>query len=343
MKDNRNVLDRAVDDVKGKGLKIVFPEGKDERILEAAIRHKEEGLIVPVVLGDKGEIQKTADENGLKLGDLQIIDPQYDEHFAELANLFVDVRKGKATRLDADYLLLSDNNYYGVMMVKAGLVDGMVSGAVGTTGDTIRPALQVIKTKPDVSRVSGVMIMLGPDGEELLFADTAVNITLESQEMAEVAIETAYTAEALGIDPKVAMLSFSTKGSASHDRVEKVTKATRKAHSIDSDVVLDGELQFDAAIDPVTAAKKAPNSPVAGQANVFIFPDLQSGNIGYKIGQRLGGYKALGPILQGMNAPVNDLSRGCSAQDVYEIAILTAAQGVFNTDEYRKDKRVDVI
>lgn len=325
---NSTILQMATDSIKGKNLKIVFPEGKDPRILEAAIRHKEDGLLIPIVLGDKGLIQKVADENNLKLGDLQIIDPNYDENFNLLVEKFVEARKGKATKMDAEYLLKKDNNYYGVMLVKAGLADGMVSGAIGTTGDTIRPALQIIKTVPGISRVSGIMIMIGPNGEQYVFADTAVNITLESQEMAEVAIETAYTAKSFGIDPKVALLSFSTKGSARHDLVDKVSKATKKAHEIDPNVPLDGELQFDAALDPITAKNKAPKSEVAGHANVFIFPDLQAGNIGYKIAQRLGGYKALGPILQGLKSPVNDLSRGCSAEDVYEIAIITASQAI---------------
>lgn len=325
---NSTILQMATDSIKGKNLKIVFPEGKDPRILEAAIRHKEDGLLTPIVLGDKGLIQKVADENNLKLGDLQIIDPNYDENFNLLVEKFVEARKGKATKMDAEYLLKKDNNYYGVMLVKAGLADGMVSGAIGTTGDTIRPALQIIKTVPGISRVSGIMIMIGPNGEQYVFADTAVNITLESQEMAEVAIETAYTAKSFGIEPKVALLSFSTKGSARHDLVDKVSKATKKAHEIDPNVPLDGELQFDAALDPITAKNKAPKSEVAGHANVFIFPDLQAGNIGYKIAQRLGGYKALGPILQGLKSPVNDLSRGCSAEDVYEIAIITASQAI---------------
>ena len=325
---NSSILESARETIEGKNLKIVFPEGNDKRILEAAIKHNEEGLLHPIILGDKGEIQKVANENNLKLGKLEIIDPNYDENFDKLADLFVEARKGKATRVDADYMLKKDHNYYGVMMVKAGIADGMVSGAVGTTGDTIRPALQLIKTKPGVSRVSGVMIMIGPNGEQLVFADTAVNITLESQEMAEVAVESAETARGFGMDPRVALLSFSTKGSARHDLVDKVSKATKKAHELNPDLPLDGELQFDAAIDPATAKNKAPKSDVAGTANVFIFPDLQAGNIGYKIAQRLGGYKALGPILQGLNAPVNDLSRGCSTQDVYEIAIITASQSV---------------
>ena len=212
------------------------------------------------------------------------------------------------------------------MMVKTGLANGMVSGAVGTTGDTIRPALQLIKTKPGVSRVSGVMIMVGENGEQYVFSDVAVNITLEAQEMAEVAVESANTAKLFGIDPKVALLSFSTKGSAKHELVDKVAEAAKISKELAPDLAIDGELQFDAAIDPTTASKKAPDSNVAGQANVFIFPDLQAGNIGYKIAQRLGGFKAIGPILQGLNAPVNDLSRGCSADDVYETAIITASQ-----------------
>ena len=325
---NSSILESAREAIEGKNLKIVFPEGNDSRILEAAIRHNEEGLLHPIVLGDKGEIQKVANENNLNLGKLEIIDPSYDENFDKLADLFVEARKGKATKMDAEYMLKKDRNYYGVMMVKAGMADGMVSGAIGTTGDTIRPALQLIKTKPGVSRASGVMVMIGPNGEQLVFADTAVNITLESQEMAEVAVESAETARGFGMDPRVALLSFSTKGSARHDLVDKVSKATRKAHQLNPDLPLDGELQFDAAIDPATAKNKAPKSELAGTANVFIFPDLQAGNIGYKIAQRLGGYKALGPILQGLNQPVNDLSRGCSAQDVYEIAIITASQSV---------------
>ena len=321
------ILEQARKAVECKNLTIVFPEGTDKRILEAATRHQEEGLIKPIVLGNKEEIQKTADENGLTLGDLEIIDPSNDEHFDEFVEKFVELRKGKNTKEDAEKML-QDTNYYGVMMVKTGLANGMVSGAVGTTGDTIRPALQLIKTKPGISRASGVMIMIGPDGEQLVFADTAVNITLESQEMAEVAVESAESARGFGIDPKVALLSFSTKGSARHDLVEKVSKATKKAHELNPDLPLDGELQFDAAIDPSTAKNKAPKSDVAGHANVFIFPDLQAGNIGYKIAQRLGGYKALGPILQGLNEPVNDLSRGCSTEDVYEIAIITASQAI---------------
>ncbi len=319
------ILEQARKAVEGKELSIVFPEGTDKRILEAAIRHNEEGLIKPIVLGNKEEIQKAANENGLSLGDIEIIDPANDSHFDVFVEKFVELRKGKNTKEDAEKML-QNTNYYGVMMVKTGLANGMVSGAVGTTGDTIRPALQLIKTKPGVSRVSGVMIMVGENGEQYVFSDVAVNITLEAQEMAEVAVESANTAKLFGIDPKVALLSFSTKGSAKHELVDKVAEAAKISKELAPDLAIDGELQFDAAIDPTTASKKAPDSNVAGQANVFIFPDLQAGNIGYKIAQRLGGFKAIGPILQGLNAPVNDLSRGCSADDVYETAIITASQ-----------------
>ncbi len=324
----KGILENARKTIEGKNLKIVLPEGSDPRVLAAALRHKEEGLLTPIVLGDQGEIQKTADKEGLKLGDLQIINPQYFEDFDKLVDIFVEVRRGKTSKEEAEFLLKTNVNYFGVLLVKAGYADGMVSGAIHTTGDTIRPALQIIRTKPGVNRVSGVMVMIGPDGNQLVFADTAVNITLESDELAEVAVETAKSAKSFGMDPYVALLSFSTHGSAHHDLATKVAKAKQRALELDPELRVEGEIQFDAAIDPKTAAQKAPESDVAGKCNVFIFPDLQAGNIGYKIAQRLGGYKALGPILQGLNAPVNDLSRGCSEEDVYEIAIITASQAV---------------
>lgn len=320
------ILDQAIKTIKGKNLTIVLPEGKDERILEAAIRHQEEGLIKPIILGDQGEIQKTADKLEKSISEIKILNPETFENFEEMVDAFAEIRKGKIDREEAEFILRRDLNYFGVMLVKLGYADGLVSGAIHTTADTIRPALQIIRTIPGRKRVSGVMVMLGPDGEQLVFADTAVNITLEADELAEVAVETANTAKTFGLDPYVAMLSFSTHGSAHHDLATKVARATYLAEEYDPDLKIVGEVQFDAALDPVTAANKLPGNEVAGKCNVFIFPDLQAGNIGYKIAQRLGGYKALGPILQGLNAPVNDLSRGCSAQDVYEIAIITAMQ-----------------
>ena len=320
------ILEEAINIIKGKNLTIVLPEGNDPRVLEAAIRHQEEGLIKPLVLGDQGEIQKTANKLGKSISEIKILNPESYENFEEMVDAFAEIRKGKIDRDEAQFILKRDLNYFGVMLVKLGYADGLVSGAVHTTADTIRPALQIIRTIPGRKRVSGVMVMLGPDGEQLVFADTAVNITLEADELAEVAVETSHTAKTFGLDPYVAMLSFSTHGSAHHDLATKVARATSIAKEINPDIKIVGEIQFDAAIDPATAKNKVPESDVAGKCNVFIFPDLQAGNIGYKIAQRLGGYKALGPILQGLNAPVNDLSRGCSAQDVYEIAIITAMQ-----------------
>ncbi len=208
------------------------------------------------------------------------------------------------------------------------IVDCMVSGSIHATGDTVRPALQIIKTKEGVSRTSGAFIMISPENEKYIFADCAININLTADEMAEVAVESAKTAKAFDIDPKVAMLSFSTMGSAKADEATKVAEATKKARELDKDLKVDGELQFDAAFVPKVAAQKAPNSEVAGKANVFVFPSLEAGNIGYKIAQRFGKYEAVGPILQGLNKPVNDLSRGCSEEDVYKLALISAAQSL---------------
>lgn len=321
----KDIIESVKEKIKGRNYRIVFPEGEDPRVLKAALRHKEEGYIVPILLGDHGQIQKTADKEEIKLGDIQIINPRYAEDFDELVEAFVERRKGKNTEEDGRYLL-KNPNYYGVMMVQTGKADGMVSGATRPTGDTVRPALQIIKTKPGVHRTSGAMIMLGPNEERYLFADTAINITLQSHELAEVAIEAAKTAELFDIEPIVAMLSFSTRGSASSEEVHKVEEATKLAKEMAPNLRLDGEMQFDAAIAPEVAKQKAPDSDVAGKAKVFIFPSLEAANIGYKIGQRLGGYQALGPILQGLNKPVNDLSRGCNEEDVYKLAILTANQ-----------------
>lgn len=286
-------------------VKIVFPEGSDERVLRAAARLKFEGLVDPVILGKADEVHDSL----ARLG-------------------FVEIRKGKATMEDADRLL-KDVNYFGVMLVKLGLADGMVSGAIHSTADTVRPALQIIKTKPGISRTSGVFLMNRENTQErYIFADCAINIDPNAQELAEIAVNTADTAKIFDIDPKIAMLSFSTKGSAKAPQAEKVQEAAKIAKDLSPELAVDGELQFDAAFVPETAEIKAPNSDVAGKANVFIFPDLQSGNISYKIAQRLGMFEAIGPILQGLNAPVNDLSRGSSAEDIYKLAIITAAQAI---------------
>lgn len=322
-----NIIDELKAKVEGKNMKIVFPEGEDIRIMGAAIRLKKDGLITPILLGNIDEIEKVAKENNFDISDMEIIQPDKAEDFEELVDAFVERRKGKATKEQA-LEQIKVPNYYGTMMTYVGKADGMVSGAVNSTGDTVRPALQIVKTKPGVSRTSGAMIMLGQDGSRLLFSDIAINITLEPQQLAEVAVESAKTAELFGIDPKVAMLSFSTKGSAKHELADRTAEATKIAKELAPELALDGELQFDAAFVPSVGEKKAPGSNVAGKANVFIFPDLQAGNIGYKIAQRLGGYEALGPILQGLNKPISDLSRGCSEEDVYKLSIITAAQAL---------------
>lgn len=309
-------------------VKIVFPEGNDDRVLRAAARLKFEGLVDPIILGVKDEVHDALAHLGFMDQDYKVIDPNNFDQFEEMKAAFLDIRKGKATPEDADRLL-RDVNYFGVMLVKMGLADGMVSGAIHSTADTVRPALQIIKTKPGISRTSGVFLMNRENtNERYIFADCAINIDPNAQELAEIAVNTADTAKIFDIDPKIALLSFSTMGSAKAPQAEKVQEATRLAKELAPELSLDGELQFDAAFVPETASIKAPNSPVAGQANVFIFPDLQSGNIGYKIAQRLGMFEAIGPILQGLNAPVNDLSRGSSAEDIYKLAIITAAQAI---------------
>lgn len=312
--------------IEGKNIRIVLPEGTEPRILEAASRLHSESILVPVLIGSKEEIGAKAKEIGVSVDGIEIIDPTTYEKFDEMVNSFVERRKGKVTEEDARKILL-DENYFGTMLTYMGLVDGMVSGAVHSTGDTVRPALQIIKTKPGVSRTSGAFVMIKGD-TKYIFGDCAINIELDAEGLAGVAVESAKTAKMFGIDPKVAMLSFSTKGSAKHELATKVAEATKLAHELDPELALDGELQFDAAIVESVGKQKAPDSKVAGEANVFIFPSLEAGNIGYKIAQRLGGFEALGPILQGLNKPITDLSRGCSAEDVYKLSIITACQSL---------------
>ncbi|MDU7151971.1 MAG: phosphate acetyltransferase [Peptoniphilus grossensis] len=305
---------------------IVFPEGDDARILRAAIRLNEDGDIKPIVLGDKKELEALAEKEGVKLGDLEILDPANYEAKDEMVKAFVERRKGKVNEEQAAEIL-KDHNYFGTMLIYMGKAKGLVSGAAHTTADTVRPALQIIKTKEGYKRCSGAFIMLR-DEEMYLMADCAINIDLDADGLAEVAVVSNETARQFGMDPKIAMLSFSTKGSASHERVTMVAEATKMAKEKNPDMAIDGELQFDAAFVESVAKKKAPGSEVAGHANVFVFPNIEAGNIGYKIAQRFGGFEAIGPILQGLNAPVNDLSRGCSEDEVYSLAIITAAQAV---------------
>ena len=314
--------------IKGKGLKIVFPEGSEPRILGAVVRLKADELCEPILLGKKDEIEEVAQKRGFNLHDITVIDPETYENFEAVVESFVERRKGKATP-EAARELLKDVTYFGTMMVYMGLADGLVSGAVHSTGDTVRPALQIIKTKPGVSRTSGAFIMINSDkSKKYLFSDCAININPNAQELAEIAVESAKTAELFGIEPNVALLSFSTKGSAKSEEALKVAEAARIAKELAPNYNIDGELQFDAAFVPSVGKQKAPDSPVAGEATVFVFPEIQSGNIGYKIAQRFGNFEAIGPILQGLNKPISDLSRGCNEEDVYKLAIITANQAL---------------
>ncbi|MEK5393772.1 phosphate acetyltransferase [Margalitia sp. FSL K6-0131] len=314
------------DKVSNKNLKIVFPEGLDERILSAASRLATERILTPILIGNKEEIEAKAKEHQLELEGAVIYEPAQYEGFSEMVDSFVARRNGKATKEEAEKILL-DENYFGTMLVYMNHADGLVSGAAHSTADTVRPALQIIKTKQGVKKTSGVFIMVREE-EKYVFADCAINITPDSQDLAEIAIESAKTAEMFDLEPRIAMLSFSTKGSAVSPETEKVMEAVRIAKERAQDLVLDGEFQFDAAFVPSVAKKKAPDSVLKGDANVFIFPSLEAGNIGYKIAQRLGNFEAVGPILQGLNAPVNDLSRGCNEEDVYKLALITAAQAL---------------
>ncbi|KYD19940.1 phosphate acetyltransferase [Caldibacillus debilis] len=315
------------DKVKGKNKRIVFPESSDERILKAACRLSEEKLLIPVLIGNRQEIEKQAAGLGLSLDGAETVDPAGYGDMEGLVEKFVERRKGKITVEEARRLLREDVNYFGTMLVYAGHADGLVSGAAHSTADTVRPALQIIKTKPGVNKTSGAFIMVRGE-EKYVFADCAINIVLDSRDLAEIAVESAKTAKIFGIEPKVAMLSFSTKGSARSPETEKVIEAVKIAKEMQPDLVIDGEFQFDAAFVPSVAKRKAPDSVIQGDANVFIFPSLEAGNIGYKIAQRLGNFEAIGPILQGLNAPVNDLSRGCNEEDVYKLALITAAQSL---------------
>ncbi|MGY3749928.1 phosphate acetyltransferase [Vagococcus acidifermentans] len=316
--------------ISGKNLKIVFPEALDVRVLGAAVRLNAEGLVSPIMIGEKSAVEKVALDRGFNVSNLTIIDPNQFDRYEEMVAAFVERRKGKVTEEQARTMLL-DPNYFGTMLIYMDLADGLVSGAIHSTGDTIRPALQIIKTKPGISRTSGAFLMVrSRDQEKYIFADCAINVNPNAQELAEIAVESAKTAQMFDIDPKVAMLSFSSKGSAQSEEVTKVQEATKIAQELAPEFVIDGELQFDAAYVPSVAQQKAPDSEVAGKATVFVFPEIQSGNIGYKIAQRFGDYEAIGPILQGLNKPISDLSRGCNEEDVYKLSIITASQALMD-------------
>lgn len=319
-----NLAESLKSKIVGKKIRIVFPESTDSRILGAVVRLKREDLLEPVLVGNPEEILATAKDQGFDITGIEIYDPANYEQFDAMVESFVERRRGKATEEQAREIL-KNVNYFGTMLVYMDIVDGLISGAVHSTGETVRPALQIIKTRPGVNLTSGAFLMLRKN-DQFIFSDCAINPNPNAEQLAEIAVESARTAEIFDIDPKVALLSFSTKGSAAGELVDKVAQATKMAQEAAPEFAIDGELQFDAAFSADVAQKKAPESDVAGNANVFIFPELQSGNIGYKIAQRLGGFEAIGPILQGLNKPIADLSRGCIEEDVYKLSIITANQ-----------------
>ena len=307
--------------------KIVFTEGTDPRILEASARLLSGTFLTPVLVGNAEEIQAAAEKIGFNIRGAIIIDPATFEDMDKMVDTMVELRKGKMTAEQCRASRMQAN-YFGTMLVKMGYADALLGGATYSTADTVRPALQIIKTKPGNKIVSSCFILVRPsatgDREVLAMGDCAINIKPNEDELVEIGLETAETAKVFGIDPKIAYLSYSTLGSGKGEDVDKVRHACAKAKAARPDLDIDGELQFDAAVSPKVAHTKCPDSKVAGHANTFIFPDINAGNIGYKIAQRLGSFEAYGPILQGLNAPINDLSRGCNAQEVYSMAIITA-------------------
>lgn len=318
------VFEKLKSSLVGRNARIVLPEGEEPRILQAAKRIVKESDVTPVLLGNTEKILIYLEIEGVTEG-FEVIDPHHYDGFEEMVAALVERRKGKMTEEEARQALLEDVNYFGVMLVYLGLVDGMVSGAIHSTASTVRPALQIIKTQPGVKRTSGAFLMVRGD-ERYLFADCAININPDAEGLAEIAINSASTAKMFGIDPHIAMLSYSTKGSGFGEGVDKVVEATKIAQELRPDLDIDGELQFDAAFVPEIAALKAPGSKVAGKATVFVFPSIEAGNISYKMAERFGGFAAVGPVLQGLNKPVNDLSRGCNADDVFKLTLITASQ-----------------
>lgn len=302
---------------------IVFTEGTDPRIQDAAAKLTAEGILNVILLGNPDAVKLTAADAKYDISKCEIIDPARYADKDAMVEKMVELRKGKMTEEQVRDAL-SKGNYFGTMLVKMGKADCLLGGATYSTADTVRPALQLIKTKPGNNIVSSCFIMV-KDDQKLAMGDCAINIAPNEDELVEIAVETAKTAKVFGIDPKVAMLSYSTYGSGKGDMVTLVANATKKIKEAAPELAVDGELQFDAAVAPEVAKVKCAGSPVAGQANTFIFPDINAGNIGYKIAARLGGYEAIGPVLQGLNAPINDLSRGCNAEEVYKMALVTAA------------------
>ncbi len=320
---------QLIDKLKASPKTIVLTEGVDARILEASSRLLASSFLTPILIGKPEDIYECAEECGFNIRGANIIDPENFKDFDKMVDQFMELRREKGATEEEARRLLRQNNYFGTMLVKMGYADCLLGGATYTTADTVRPALQLIKTKPGNKIVSSCFILVRPGAtgknEVLAMGDCSINIKPNEDQLVEIAQETIKCAQIFGIDPQVAFLSYSTDGSGSGEDVEKMRNAARKTKLKHPDIPIDGEMQFDAAVSPSVASKKFPNSQVAGHANVFIFPDINAGNIGYKIAQRMGNFEAYGPILLGLNSPINDLSRGCTATEVYSMAIITAS------------------
>lgn len=310
--------------VKGKGIRIVFTEGWDARVQKAVIDLKKNDVVQPILLGSPGQIAECAEENGLDVSGIEQIDPATFDKLDEMAMRMVELRRGKMD-LEQCRKAIQSSNYFGTMLVEMGYADGLLGGATYSTADTIRPALQLVKTAPGQPLVSSCFLLV-KGSEQYIMGDCSININPTPDELVEITVQTAHTAKQFGVEPKVALLSYSSMGSAKGECVAKMTEAVKRLKRMPIDFEVDGEMQFDCAVSEEVASLKAPGSTVAGHANTFIFPNLSSGNIGYKIAARLGGWEAIGPVLQGLNAPINDLSRGCTSQEIYKMAIVTAAQ-----------------
>lgn len=323
---------QMIEELRKSPKKIVFTEGEDARILEAASRLLASNFLTPILVGNPDKVQKAAEDAGYNIRGAQIIDPENYEKMDEMVDMFCELRKSKGVTPEQARKTLAGANYFGTMLVKMGVADALLGGATYSTADTVRPALQLIKTKPGNSIVSSCFILVRPsatgENEVLAMGDCAINIKPSEDDLVEICGETAECAKIFGVDPKVAFLSYSTLGSGKGEDVEKMRNAASKAKEKYPNLPIEGELQFDAAVSPRVARTKCPDNPVAGHANTFIFPDINAGNIGYKIAQRLGNFEAYGPILLGLNAPINDLSRGCNAIEVYSMAIITASLAI---------------
>ena len=321
------IIDKIFAQAKSNVKHIVLPEGEETRNIQAAARIVKEGIARLTLLGDPEKVKAVAAQTDTCLEGLDIVDPKTSEKTQAYADLLYELRKAKGMTPEEAAKKAADPMYYGILMVKSGDADGLVSGAIHSTADMLRPALQVIKSKPGIKTVSSCFMIESPVYGVMIFSDCAVNIDPNAEELANIAVAAADSARTLaGLDPKVAMLSFSTKGSAKHDNVTKVQEATRIARELAPELKIDGELQLDAAMVPAVGQLKAPGSEVAGYANTLVFPDLEAGNIGYKLAQRFGRSEAYGPILQGIAKPCNDLSRGCSVDDIVATVAITAVQ-----------------